>query len=208
MSEVRSISAAPEVQGMSEDQGTSEAQKHLEALELLFNDHVEERRLPDSAFDFSPFSSEKRIDVLLSVYSDIRNSVEHWEDRIYNASVWSSGILLSAVTFLYQQKLAGSGSQRLDGLRIALAVAVLVFGIITQGYLYFAVEAFKKNSRFLIKTEAALRLCRKGEYFGMYPLVGFSGEWVKNHRQRFLRISNAIVLLVSFILIVWQSDLM
>jgi len=193
---------------VSEVRGEPEAQKDLKDLkdlQGLFNDHVREELLPTSASDFSPFSPEKRIDILLSVYSDIRSSIEHWEDRIYNASVWSSGILLSAVTFLYQQKLEGSGSQRQDGLRIALAAAVLVFGIITQGYLYFAVDAFQNNARFLVKTEAALRLCRKGEYFGTYPLVGFSGEWVTNHRQMFLRVSNAIVLIVSFALIVWRG---
>lgn len=103
-------------------------------------------------------SPDKKIDVLLALYNNTRNSIHHWEDRIFHASILTSGAMLSAVAFFLQH------GQNLIEHRFTLAAAVLIFGFISWYCLILATKAHANNGRLLVKIEAALGLCESGLY--------------------------------------------
>jgi len=132
-------------------------------------------------------SDDKRIDILLSVYSNTRSDIHHWEDRIYQASIFSSGAMLSAVGFFLRY------SATLNEHRGIFALGVLAFGAFAAVYLIAAMKAYGDNGRLLVKVEAALGFCEVGTYLAGRPFFGYSGRWVPNRRAVVLFILHLVI---------------
>jgi hypothetical protein len=132
-------------------------------------------------------SDDKRIDILLSVYNSARSDIHHWEDRIYQASIFSSGAMISAVGFFLRY------NQVLREHRGIFSLAVLTFGMLSAIYLIASMKAYGNNGRLLVKVEVALGFCEIGTYLAGRPFFGYSGRWVPNRRAVILFILHLLI---------------
>lgn len=137
-----------------------------------------------------------RVDVLLSLHDNARESIHQWENRIFQAFLLSEGALLSAVAFFLDHPNLRSSSH-------FFATAVGVFGAAALAYLYLAARAHANNGVLLVKIEAALGLCERGVYVRGSPFVGYSGFWVEDWRTVTLLVIHALV--VGFAIYVIQA---
>lgn len=135
--------------------------------------------------------SGRKVDVLLALHASTMADIEHWEERIFRASVLTAGALISAVLFVFQQK------EDLVDHRVLVAVAIAAFGVFSWLYLVAAVQAFGQNGLLKAKVEAALGLCEKGRYLKGRPFFGYSAHWQSNHRALVILAVHGLIVVLA-----------
>jgi hypothetical protein len=128
-------------------------------------------------------SDEDKVHVLISMMASVREHVTDWHNRAYNAAAWSVGLMVAIAAFAINRHQASIFT------RLLLAMSVVVFLALGQGYLRRARKAIEGNGRVLIKCEAALQLTEVDSYLNDQRFfdVPSDGEWV--HAEDFLVLS-------------------
>ena len=139
-------------------------------------------------------SDEKKVDIILSLLSSFRNTVQAWTERAYKTTIWSIGIMLSVVGYwiLYGGSITGKG-------RLFFGIALFVFGLLTQLYLSASKRAHKGNGVAIVKCEAVLKLCDKNSFFEGERFFGYSGKWLPSKSLTILQIFHWIILGMSIL---------
>jgi hypothetical protein len=162
-------------------------------LEPLCTYVENESKVPVPAADFS--RTEHKLQVLLSVHDNIREAIQRWEDRIFQAFMISAGAVLSALVFFVENR---------DKLRThpaLIALAVGAFGISAWWYLYLAARAHARNGVVVAKLEAALGLCQRGVFVRRDRFFGYSGTWEADWRTPLLLAIHFFIVLGSALMI-------
>lgn len=133
---------------------------------------------------------EKKVDVLIAVQTSLRDSIDKWEDRLYQGSLASAGAMLLTVGFFLQHP----GLARYQH---AVVWAMFLFGGFATLYLLLAARARTENGAFLVQIEAAMGLCDFEGYLLRRRLVGYSGRWMRNWRAFPLLLGHTVIWLFS-----------
>ena len=143
-------------------------------------------------------SDEKKVDIIISLLSSFRNTIQAWTERAYKTTIWSIGIMLSVVGYwiLHGGGIAGKG-------RLFFGVALFVFGLLTQLYLSAAQRAHKGNGVAIAKCEAVLKLCDKDCFFERKRFFGYSGKWLPSKSLTILQIFHWIILGMSILSVIF-----
>jgi hypothetical protein len=120
--------------------------------------------------------TNRRVDVMLALHGSLRDSIERWEDRMFQAFGLATAAIL-AVLAVYLEHPA-----ELNGRRLLIATLVATFGFLASVYFWRAADAHSDNGAMLVKVEAALGLCEVGMYLDGTPFVGWTGVWVPDRR--------------------------
>ena len=143
-------------------------------------------------------SDEKKIDIIISLLTSFRTTIQAWTERAYKTTIWSIGIMLSVLGYwiLHGSSITGKG-------RLFFVVALFVFGLLTQLYLSAAQRAHKGNGVAIAKCEAVLKLCDKDCYFDGERFFGYSGKWLPSKSLRILQIFHWIILIMAILSVIF-----
>lgn len=143
-------------------------------------------------------SNEKKVDIIISLLSSFRNTVQTWTERAYKTTIWSIGIMLSVVGYwiLHGRGITGKG-------RLFFGIALFIFGLLTQLYLSAARRAHRGNGIAIAKCEAVLKLCDKDCYFEGERFFGYSGKWLPSKSLTILQIFHWIILVISILSVIF-----
>lgn len=119
----------------------------------------------------------RKVDVMLALHASVRDGIERWEDRMFQAFGLSMAAMLSVVG-VYLEHPAELGARRL-----LVALLVLTIGSLAGLYFWRAADAHSANGALLVKVEAALGLCEEGAYLEDVPFYGWTGVWVPDRRS-------------------------
>ncbi len=143
-------------------------------------------------------SDDKKVDIIISVMSLLRNNVSSWTERAFKATSWSAGILISFITFWI---INGKTIPLMD--RVLISFGIFFFGIFMQFYLFSARRAHKGNGVAIAKCEVALKLCKKDFYINETIFFGYSGKWLNSKSLTVLQYFSAFLTLFAIILILF-----
>jgi hypothetical protein len=119
---------------------------------------------------------DRRVDVLLALHGTVRESIERWEDRMFQAFGLATAAILSVLAVYLEHP------AELNARRLLVAALVSTFGSLAAVYFWRAADAHSDNGALLVKVEAALGLCEVGMYLEDKPFVGWTGVWVPDRR--------------------------
>ncbi len=141
---------------------------------------------------------EKKVDILTLYWMSLRARIGVWEDRAYNVTVWSAGLLLSATGYCLIH---------LENLlilhRLLIAAAFLLFGALTQVYLGVAHRSFGNTGMAIDRVQAALRLCEPGQYLGEEQFFGYSGRYLRPRIITILQWFHMVGLVFAIVVVIW-----
>ncbi len=139
-------------------------------------------------------SDQKKVDIIIALLASFRNTVQIWTERAYKTTIWSIGIMLSIVGYwiLHGESLLGKG-------RLFFAVALFIFGLLTQLYLSVAQRAHRGNGIAIAKCEAVLKLCDKNSFFDGERFFGYSGKWLPSESLKVLQVFHWVILAISIL---------
>ncbi len=118
----------------------------------------------------------RRVDVMLALHGSLRDSIERWEDRMFQAFGLATAAILSVLAVYLEHP------AELNARRLLIATLVATFGSLAAAYFWRAADAHADNGALLVKVEAALGLCEVGMYLEGKPFVGWTGVWVPARR--------------------------
>ena len=152
--------------------------------------------VPESQIDLDG----KKADIIIALMIETKQTIQKWGERALTATSWSVGIVLSIVAYyiLHGNSITGRG-------RFVIGFGVLLFGILTQLYLYSARRAHEGNGVVLIKCQAALKMHNIGEYFKDDIFCGYDGKYPKSKSLKILNFFHIIVVLYSLLVFSFVS---
>lgn len=118
-------------------------------------------------------TEDNKVDVLTQYWMSLRQRIGVWEDRAYAATVWSLGLIFSAMGYclLQPQNLTATS-------RILIASAFVIFGGLTQAFLSVARRSYRSTGAAIDRVQAALRLCEPDVYVAEKPFFGYTGRYL------------------------------
>lgn len=140
---------------------------------------------------------QQKVAIVCSLMRDVRNHIDSWHKQVYTGSIWSVGIFLGAAGYwivnfnsLLQQK-------------VPFLIAILLFGLFIQCYLWFCINALNNNGKVLVKCEEALKLNKENHYFLKKSFFETSGDgnWVIPKDCITITILNLFILIFSLVII-------
>ncbi|HEU4559106.1 MAG TPA: hypothetical protein VFS20_14695 [Longimicrobium sp.] len=146
---------------------------------------------PTPAADFE----SRRIDILLSLHTSVRECIERWEDRMFQAFGVSMAAILTVVGVYLEHP------AELNARRLLVAGLVLTFGTLAGLYFWRAADARSENGALLVKIEAALGLCEEGAYLKGESFYGWSGVWLPDRRSPVLFTALVVVTVLAAVVI-------
>jgi hypothetical protein len=149
--------------------------------------------VPKSALNIN---DDKKVELLLSLMSSLRTDNTSWIDRTYKSAIWSIGILVTAMSFIFieNSKIPANGI-------IFIAIGMSLFGLVTQLFFCAARNAHNGIGAALIRCEASLRLCESGSYLTEAPFFGYSGHWIPPTHITIMQVLHFIVLILSVLMV-------
>jgi len=137
-------------------------------------------------------SDDKKVDILIAMMHDIRNSIDSWTNRSFQAVSWSGGILLAFVGYWITK------AHKVVLLnRIFLALGICLFGMLIQIYLFRVKSAHSGNGNLLSKIEATLRLTEKNFYIHDKYFFKYTGKWIPPKSLTILQVMNLIIIIFA-----------
>jgi hypothetical protein len=138
---------------------------------------------------------DRRVDVMLALHGTLRDSIERWEDRMFQAFGLATAAILSVLAVYLEHP------AELNARRLLIATLVAIFGSLASVYFWRAADAHSDNGALLVKVEAALGLCEVGMYLEGRPFVGWTGVWVPDRRGPVLFTALVVVTIFAALVI-------
>lgn len=139
-------------------------------------------------------SDDHKVNVLIAMMHDVRNSIDSWTNRSFQAVTWSGGILIAFIG-IWLTKTSKVPIEK----RIVLAVGILLFGSFIQAFMFRAKKAHKGNGNLLTKIEATLRLTEQNTYIQNSRFFTYTGKWVAPKSLNILQIINLIIIIFAIL---------
>jgi hypothetical protein len=149
----------------------------------------EENEIPKSALTIT---DEKKVEILIAMMHDVRNSIESWSNRSFQAVSWSGGILLAFIGYWIT-----NDKDLTFNYRIIIAIGICLYGVLMQIYLLRVKFAHKGNGELLSKIEAALNLHKPDEFIKCEPFLVYSKKWIQPKSHKILQVTNLLIIVFA-----------
>ena len=151
--------------------------------------------------------NNQKINIMVSMMRDVRSHINGWHQQVYTASIWGVGIYIGTAGYWVVNYYSLVSYKKL------FFIAILLFGIFIQFYLWLSIKALKDNGSVLTRCEKSLSLHQKGEYIEKTAFFDFrskdnsQNDWVAPNDCYIITILNGIILLCVLGTIIFFSGI-